>query len=123
MGVDAFRCFYYGESPTNTAQAYCALLRDIMSQVYEPGQAFLQNGAPIPANVTKDLLDEMGIWVIEHPPYSPDLNVIEHLLPTLKDLTFELKNMRGGKYKRTGVLKTACKACNYRTKRCTPFAI
>lgn len=30
-------------------------------------------------DVTKLWLEEHGIWVLEWPPFSPDLNLIEHL--------------------------------------------
>jgi transposase len=40
---------------------------------------FMQDNAPIhTAHIIKDWLEEMAIEVLEWPPYSPDLNPIEH---------------------------------------------
>ena len=52
---------------SHIAIAYCALLRDVLPQIYEPGQALLQDRAPRDtANATNDFRDKMGVWVVEH---------------------------------------------------------
>jgi tRNA A37 threonylcarbamoyladenosine biosynthesis protein TsaE len=48
--------------------------------IYEPGDTFQQDNARIHTSYsTQEFLEENGIWIIEWPPYSPDINPIEHL--------------------------------------------
>ena len=73
---------------------------------------FLQDNASIhTAYVSKECLERMGIWTIEHLPYSPDLNVIEHLWWRLKEIVYEidpaLGSMAGGRSRRIQALKCA----------------
>jgi hypothetical protein len=63
-----------------TATSYIALLDKVMPTIWEPGLTFMHDNAPIHSakKVTKWLQDN-AIPSMEWPPYSPDLNPIEHM--------------------------------------------
>jgi transposase len=68
-----------------TAGSYIEALEEAFLGLYQPGQALIQDNAPIhKAVVTRDLIESHGIWVLDFPPNSPDLNVIEHAWWALK---------------------------------------
>ena len=51
-----------------------------MPQWYEPGMIFMQDNAPIhKAKKILDWLELHGVETTEWPPFSPDLNPIEHV--------------------------------------------
>lgn len=69
-----------------TARSYISALEDGLLPIYQPGQPFQQDNAYIHiSKMTKEWLEEHGIWVIDWPPCSPDLNNIEYLWRALKD--------------------------------------
>jgi transposase len=65
--------------------SYREALEEGLIPYYEGGRLFQQDGARIhTAQATKDWLESYGVWTIEWPAYSPDLNPIEHAWKALK---------------------------------------
>ena len=63
-----------------SAASYLDVLEEALPHCYEPGRKFMQDNARIhTAKKVKEWLLEMGIEMIEWPPYSPDMNLIEHV--------------------------------------------
>ena len=105
------RDFYEGDK-TQTAEVYLRLLKDVIPKIYEPGQAWLQDNAPVhTAHIIRDWLVENGVWYLPHPGKSPDLNPIEHFWLMFKQLLHklhpELMDMGGGVERRKDVLVEA----------------
>ena len=103
---------YYGKNTTLNAKVYRRLLRDILPRIYEPRQSFLQDNARTHiAHLTIQLLEQLSIWVLPHPPKSLDLNLIKHMWKKLKKLILmlnsELLIMRGDKVIEKNALKDA----------------
>jgi len=68
-------------------EVYCAFLPVIL----EPGDIFMQDGASVhTARIVKRILQEMGVTVMDWPPYSPDLNPIENLWAIMKAEIYKL---------------------------------
>ena len=62
------------------AALYVDLLDEEILTMWEPGLLFMQDNASIyTVRIVREWLEENGIDVLEWPPYSPDLNPIEHL--------------------------------------------
>lgn len=74
-----------------TSFSYTDTLEEGLVPIYN-GETFVQDNAPVhTSGYTINWLAEKGIHVlIEWPPYSPDLNPIEHLWPRLKETLYEL---------------------------------
>ena len=63
-----------------TTASYISVLEDEFPQWYEPGMIFMQDNAPIhKAKKILDWLELHGVETTEWPPFSPDLNPIEHV--------------------------------------------
>jgi hypothetical protein len=63
-----------------SAAVYVEIIEEQLPFLWEPGLLFMQDGAGIHrAKILKASLLEMGIDVVDWPPYSPDMNPIEHV--------------------------------------------
>lgn len=63
-----------------SASSYVEVLEENIPTIYESGLLFMQDNASIhTARKVREWFEETGIDVLEWPPYSSDLNPIEHL--------------------------------------------
>jgi transposase len=67
------------------------ILEENLFAIYSPEMSFMQDNAPIhTARIIKKFFEENGISTIDWPPYSPDLNPIEHAWAKLKEMIYRL---------------------------------
>jgi hypothetical protein len=63
-----------------SANSYIEVLDHQLPTCWQPGLTFMHDGASIhTAYKVRDWFLEMGIPICDWPPYSPDLNPIEHV--------------------------------------------
>lgn len=74
-----------------TSWSYCEALEDGLLAQYKPVERFMQDNARVHmSKYTQKWLESHGAWTIEVPPYSPDINPIEHILSAFKRKVHDL---------------------------------
>jgi transposase len=100
-----------------SAKSYLEVLEDQMPRCWQPGLIFMQDNASIHnAHEVKKWFREMGIPLADWPPYSPDLNPIEHIWWHLKSLVLknypEIETMGKGENAQEALEKALIEAWN-----------
>ena len=96
-----------------SAQSYIQALEEGLMPVYKPLDIYQMDNAPIHMlNLIKEWLETHGIWTLDFPPYSPNLNPIKYLWLVLKrkilKLYLELKQMGQSKEDLERLIKALC---------------
>jgi DDE superfamily endonuclease len=81
-----------------SANSYLNVLNDQIEVCFKPSRTFIHDNASIhTAKKVKDWFENEGIPLLDWPPYSPDMNPIEHVWKKLKEIVHkrhpELINM------------------------------
>ena len=83
-------CDYESKKHGYSSRSYLDVLEDQIPKCWQPGLVFMQDGASIhTAKSVQDFFTEHGIPVEDWPPYSPDMNPIEHVWYHLKKYVLE----------------------------------
>lgn len=102
---------YLSKGHTVTGAYYAALLRQIQEKIQKnlrgkltKGVLFNQDNAPtLKAAVAMAAFQECGFRIVEHPPYSPDLDPSDcYLFPKIK------KDHRGHHFDIKGCIRSGC---------------
>jgi transposase len=99
-----------------TSRGYLDIIKEHLPPLLINDDAvFMQDNAPIhTAGIIKDWFGTQHIDVMPWPPYSPDLNCIEHAWPPLKEGVYavypDIESLRGGKAHIEAELGKACSA-------------
>jgi DDE superfamily endonuclease len=69
-----------------SANSYLKILDEEMPKCFEPGRVFMQDNASIHiAKKVAQWFEDNGILILDWPPYSPDMNPIEHVWAKMKE--------------------------------------
>jgi DDE superfamily endonuclease len=69
-----------------SANSYLEVLDEQISICFEPGRIFMQDNARIhTAKKVKSWFEDNAIPLLDWPPYSPDMNPIEHVWAKMKE--------------------------------------